>query len=140
MSNSHSTAHALFILRLTIFILMIVWAVLKIVEPGAYAGAGDNPGILQKFYGISAGVNIVYAIGALQIVLLVAYVLGFFKTITIGVVMLMNLSSLLVSMPKIIEPLAEKGNLLFVAAIPVFGASLAHFLMRREDTYLSLGK
>lgn len=140
MTHSNSTGPALFILRLTLFILMIVWAGLKIAAPESYGGGGDNPGIFQKFYGFSVGLSFVYAIGAAQILFLVAYALGLFKFITTGGVALMNLASLAVSMPLILDPMGAKGNILFLTAIPVFGASLAHFLMRKQDTFLSLGK
>lgn len=140
MTNDRSTELGLFSLRLTIFILMIVWAGLKIIAPGAYAGAGDNPGVFQHFYGISIGGQIVWALGIAQVIFLLAYMAGLFKTITVGGVMLMNLSSMVVSAPKYFAPFADKSNLLFLASVTVFGASLAHFLMRKNDTYLSLGK
>ena len=140
MTNERSTELGLFSLRLTIFILMIVWAGLKIIAPGAYAGAGDNPGIFQGFYGVSIGAQIVLILGIAQIIFLLAYVAGLFKTITVGGVLLMNFASMAVSSPKFFAPFADKPNLLFLAAVPVFGASLAHFLMRKNDTYLSLGK
>ncbi len=119
---------------------MIVWAYLKIVAPGAYAGdGGENPGIFAGFYGISVGQNIVLGLGIAQIIFLLAYLAGLFKTITVGGVLLMNATSLLVSMPKILNPF-EQPNLLFLASVPILGASLAHFLMRKDDTFLSLGK
>lgn len=138
MDTEKSTQYGLLAIRVTIFILMIIWAVLKIMAPESYAG-GDEPGIFEKFYGVAVGSNIVFALGIAQIVLLLAYVLGAFKTITVGAVMLMNLASLVVSLPLIIDFGTEK-NILFLTAIPVFGASLAHFLMRKQDTFLSLEK
>ncbi|MBA4782043.1 MAG: hypothetical protein H2045_02325 [Rhizobiales bacterium] len=140
MTQTTSTGLALFSLRVSIFLLMIVWAVLKIMAPVSYAGSTEAPGIFERFYGFSVDANTVYIVGAIQIAFLIAYLLGVFKTVTTGGVLLMNLSSLIVSYEKILAPMAERGNILFVAAIPVFGASLAHFLMRREDRFLSLGK
>ena len=140
MTNDRSTELGLFSLRLTIFILMIVWAGIKIIAPGSYAGAGDNPGVFQNFYGITVGAQIVLILGIAQVIFLLAYLAGLFKTITVGGVMLMNLASMVVSAPTFLAPFADKPNLLFLAAVPVFGASLAHFLMRKNDTFLSLGK
>lgn len=140
MNQTNSTGLALFSLRVSIFLLMIVWAVLKIMRPASYAGTGESAGIFERFYGFAVDANTVYILGAAQIIFLIAYLLGVFKTVTTGGVLLMNLSSLIVSHEKILAPMAERGNLLFIAAIPVFGASLAHFLMRREDRFLSLGK
>ena len=89
---------------------------------------------------MSIGAQVVLILGIAQIIFLLAYVAGLFKTITVGGVLLMNLASMVVSAPKFFAPFADKPNLLFLAAVPVFGASLAHFLMRKNDTYLSLGK
>lgn len=140
MTSSRNTQLALFSLRLSIFILMVVWAYLKIAAPVSYAGDGaENAGIFAGFYGVSVGANIVLAIGIAQIIFLLAYLAGLFKTITVGGVLLMNAASLLVSMPKILNPF-EQPNLLFLASVPILGASLAHFLMRKDDTFLSLGK
>jgi hypothetical protein len=119
---------------------MIVWAYLKIAAPVSYAGDGaERAGIFAGFYGVSIGQNIVLAIGYLQIAFLLAYLAGLFKTITVGGVLLMNIATLIVSMPKILNPF-EQPNLLFLASVPILGASLAHFLMRKDDTLLSLGK
>lgn len=116
------------------FILMVVWAGLKLVQPERYVG------IYQAFYGAEFGTSVVYVIGIVQVAFLLAYLLGTFKTITTGAVMLMNLASLVVSLPKMLPTGGSDPNLLFVASVPVFGASLAHFLMRKQDTLLSFGK
>ena len=119
---------------------MIVWAYLKIAAPVSYAGDGaEKAGIFAGFYGVSIGKSVVLAIGIAQIIFLLAYLAGLFKTITVGGVLIMNATTLLVSMPKILNPF-EQPNLLFLASVPILGASLAHFLMRKDDTFLSLGK
>lgn len=113
---------------------MITWAALKVTAPQAYVG------IFSTYYGADVGTSIVYVLGGLQIAFLIAYLLGLFKTITTGGVLLMNLVTLIVSIPKILPVGSNEPNILFVASFPVLGASLAHFLMRRDDTFLSLGK
>lgn len=140
MTSTRNTQIALFSLRLSLFILMVAWAYLKVKNPASYAGdGGDNGGIFGGFYGLSFGQNIVLIMGVAQIVFLLAYLAGLFKTITVGGVLLMNTITLLVSMPKIINMYQDK-NILFVASVPIFAASLAHFMMRKDDTFLSLGK
>lgn len=140
MFNTNSTGIGLFSLRLSIFLLMILWAAMKIVAPESYGGGAESPGIFKSFYGAEVGINVVYAIGAVQIVFLLAFVAGAFKFATTGGVMLMNLASLAVSLPLILDPMGGKANILFLASVPVFGASLALFLMRKQDTFLSFGK
>ena len=136
----NSTHLALFSLRISIFILMIVWATLKVMAPGAYAGAEDSPGIFENFYGVGTGPSIVLVLGILQIVLLLAFLAGAFKTITYGAVALMNGVTLLVSIPTILSAFGPPPAILFVASVPIFGASLALFLMRKQDQFLSIQK
>jgi putative oxidoreductase len=131
---------ALFILRASIFILMIVWATLKVIRPASYGSADDNPGIFENFYGAAIGPGVVLVLGILQIMLLLAFVLGVYKAITYGAVALMNAASLLVSMPRILDPFGAQPNLLFLASVPILGASIALFLMRDQDQFLSLKK
>lgn len=140
MLKSNNTGYGLFAVRISLFCLMIVWALLKVTTPASYGGGADSPGIFGSFYGISPGIGAVYVIGLAQIAFLLAFVLGIAKFFTTGGVMLMNLASLLVSLPVIVASLSGGGNILFAASFPVFGASLALFLMRDEDVFLSLGK
>lgn len=119
---------------------MILWAVLKIINPASYGGAEDSPGIFESFYGFGTGPSIVLALGVLQIILLLAFGLGAFKTITYGAVALMNITSFLVSLPRILDPFGAYPNMLFLASIPILGASIALFLMRDQDVFLSLRK
>ncbi|MEM9278177.1 MAG: hypothetical protein AAGA76_06360 [Pseudomonadota bacterium] len=132
--NNKSIALSLLVIRVTVFILMIVWAALKIIRPEAYVG------IYAGFYGTTVGISAVYIIGGLQILFLFAYLAGMFKTITYGGVLLMNAVTLLVSIPKMLPLAGQEPNLLFYASFPVFGASLAHYLMREHDTMFALGK
>lgn len=136
----NATETALFCLRASIFILMFVWAALKVIRPASYGGAENNPGIFENFYGVAMGPSIVLVLGILQIVLLLAFVLGVYKTITYGAVMLMNGASLLVSLPRILDPFGAQPNLLFLASVPILGASIALFLMREQDQFMSVKK
>ena len=119
---------------------MIVWAALKIIAPASYGGAEDTPGIFENFYGVATGTSIVLVLGILQIILLLAFVLGLYKTVTYGAVTAMNAASLLVALPLILDPFGAQPNLLFLASVPIFGASIALFLMREQDQFLSLKK
>lgn len=140
MLKSNSTGYGLFIIRLSLFALMMKWAVLKVITPGSYGGGADNPGIFESFYGIDIASGFVYAVGIAQILFLLTFLAGVAKFLTTGGVMAMNLASLLVSLPLIVGTLSGGGNMLFVASIPIFGASLALFLMREQDVFLSFGK
>lgn len=134
-SSTDSTAYGLFALRVSLFVFMLMWALLKVTTPESYAGEG----IFSAFYGVDLGVGAVYALGALQIAFLLAFVAGVAKTLTTGGVLAMNAITLLVSLPMIAPAIAGGGNILFAASLPVLGASIALFLMRDRDTFLSVG-
>lgn len=140
MFKSNAAGYGLFAIRLSLFCLMIMWALLKVTTPASYGGGEDSAGIFGSFYGISPGIGAVYAIGLAQIAFLLAFLAGVAKFVTTGGVMLMSLATLVVSLPAIIAALSGGGNILFAASFPVFGASLALFLMRDRDVFLSFGK
>lgn len=142
MTSPSSIKISLLSLRVSLFLLMIVWAALKVIAPVSYAGDGvEKAGIFASFYGVGVGENIVLILGIAQIIFLLAYLVGIFKTITVGGVLFMNAVTLLVSLPKILNPFEpQTSNLLFLASVPILAASLAHFLMRKDDTLLSVGK
>ena len=125
---------SLLLLRLGIAIVMVIWTIDKFVNPG------HNVAILEGFYGIGgASDTISYVFGAAQVVLVGAFVLGAFKTISYGAVMLMHGASTLSSFGNYLAPF-EGANLLFFAAWPMFAACIALFLMREHDTLLVVSK
>ncbi|MBR9814027.1 hypothetical protein GYB61_09260 [bacterium] len=125
---------SLLLLRLGIAIVMVIWTIDKFVNPG------HNVAILEGFYGIGgASDTISYVFGAAQVVLVGAFLLGAFKTISYGAVMLMHGASTLSSFGNYLAPF-EGANLLFFAAWPMFAACIALFLMREHDTLLVVSK
>jgi hypothetical protein len=76
---------SLFSLRLGVFIVMIMWTLDKFVTPGHSAK------IFEHFYGISGSTDMVaYILGALQLVLVFAFVAGIQKRITYGAIFVMH--------------------------------------------------
>ena len=120
------------IVRVSLFIFMFLWAAEKLMRPEGYQG------IFRSFYGLDLGVMPIYAIGIAQILLLVAFVAGVYRTFTYGAVFAMSAASLFVSYRQILFLYTDQGNLLFVASIPVAAASLLLFLMRDQDNWLTL--
>lgn len=138
MPSSNQQAHGLFAIRVTLFIFMAMWALLKITTPAAYGVSENGGGIFGNFYGIDLGQTVVMITGLAQIAFLFAFVAGLAKFVTTGGVLLMNTVTLLVSLPQILPAVAGGGNILFAASLPVFGASLMLFLAREQDTFLSV--
>jgi len=118
----------LLLMRLSIFVAMMIWVVDKFVQPEHTAA------VFQAFYGIG-GVSsaIAYLLGAIQLVIMVGFVLGYQKNITYGLVLLMHTASTLVSFPKYIAPF-EGANILFYASWPMLAACFALYYLRDLDT------
>lgn len=126
---SASSRTTLLLLRVGLFLFMMIWAVEKFVRPEAFQN------IFGSFYGFDAGNAVIYAFGAVQVVILLLFVAGACKTISYALVMAMNLITLLVSYRQLLAPF-EGGNHLFAASIVVAAASVGLFLARQEDTLL----
>lgn len=122
---------SLLALRLGVFIVMFVWTLDKFINPG------HSIKIFEKFYAISGlGESIAYALGALQLILILAFLAGLQKRITYGLIFLLHGGSTLSAMGQYLDPF---NNLLFFAAWPMWAACLALYLLRTEDTKFTLG-
>lgn len=112
-------------LRVGVFIVMIMWTLDKFVNPGHSAK------IFEHFYGISvSSETVAYVLGALQLVLVLAFLAGIKKRITYGLVFILHGLSTLSSYNQYIDGF---NNLLFFAAWPMWAACLALYLMRDQD-------
>jgi len=121
---------ALLVLRVTIFIVMFVWVFDKFFNPEHAIR------VLKGFYGIeSFGKTIVYAMGAIQLVVMLAFVAGIKKRLTYGVVLVLHSMSTFAAFKLYLDPF---NNLLFFAAWPMLGACITLYLLRSEDTKYSL--
>lgn len=132
MGNS-SLKIALFVLRLTLTIFFAVWAAEKFIKPDTTAA------IFNAFYLVDAlPVQASYAIGAVQSLAIVAFFFGIARFWSYGFLMLIHGVGTVMTYEKLLTPY-ESINHLFIAAIPVFGALVALFLLRKEDTLLTIG-
>lgn len=122
---------ALLFLRIGVAALMIPWAIDKLVRP-EHAAA-----IFQHFYFLSELPSTAfYALGAAQLILILAFLCGFAKAWTCGAVLAMHTVSTLSSWKQYLAPF-EGTNLLFFAAWPALAACVALFLLRHNDRLLS---
>lgn len=91
-----------------------------------------------KFYTEISADTAMLAIGVIQLVIVLAFAAGAFKTLTYGAVTLMHAVSTLSSYQLYLDPFARP-NILFWAAIPVLAAMIALFILRRRDRLWSVG-
>lgn len=117
---------SLLALRLSVFLVMLIWTLDKFVN------ADHAARVFEHFYFIGGlGPAVLYAIGAAELVIVVGFVLGLARTFTYGAVLAFHAVSTLSSFPMYLNP--EKG-MLFYAAWPMLAACYALFALRDQDT------
>jgi len=122
---------SLFILRVTVFAVMAMWSVDKLLNPGHAAAVFEN------FYFISGmGGTILLILGLAQLAIEISFLLGLWKFWTYGFVLVTHTISVLSSWQQYLDPF---NNMLFLAAIPMLGACITLFVLREEDRHWSLG-
>ena len=125
---------SLLLIRLSIFLVMVMWTLDKFVRPD------HSSTVYEHFYfigGLSSGV--IYAIGIVEMLVLIGFVIGFQKKCTYGIVLLFHAISTFSSFKIYLTPFGEGPNLLFFAAWPMLAACLALYLLRDHDTLWTLG-
>lgn len=123
---------SLLCLRLSVFLVMFMWTLDKFVRPAHAVNVYDN------FYGLGGiGHNLMYLLGALELLLLGAFLLGIKRRFSYGLVLLLHGVSTLSSWYQYTHPFGGP-NLLFFAAWPMLAACLMLYLMRDEDTIMTV--
>ena len=133
MSEDKTLGWALFALRMGLAILFLVWALDKLLN------VEHAKAVYGAFYGQNAETmssTIPYILGALQLLLVLAFAAGKFKTITYGALLLMHLATTIVTLKMHLDPFGVPA-ILFWANWPILGALIALFLLRDRDTHLS---
>lgn len=124
---------SLLLLRLGVFIVMIMWVIDKFVNPGHAAS------VANRFYMLPEGLgsSVFYILGAFQAAVVVAFVVGFKKRLSYGIVLVMHTVSTFSAYAYYLDPWGPK-HLLFFAAFPMLAACIALYLMRDSDTLLTV--
>lgn len=121
----------LLLLRLGVFIVLLMWTLDKLLNPG-HAG-----GVFENFYGLGQFQGLLMQVlGVLELALILAFVAGLWKFWTYGAVLVLHGISTLASYAQYLDPWS---HLLFFAAWPMLAACIALFLLRDLDTLWTLG-
>jgi putative oxidoreductase len=127
MNTENRLPLALLLLRLSVFLVMFVWTVDKFVEP-QHASK-----IMAEFYSLGGlGTAIIYLLAVIGLAIILAFLLGFAKRWSYGLVLLLHGISTLASYQKYLNPL-QPPNLLFFAAIPMLAACFVLYYLRDAD-------
>ena len=119
----------LLLLRLSVFLVMLMWTLDKFIRP---EHAAD---VFGKFYFIGGlGHTIIYIIGAIQLAVIIGFVLGWQKPFTYAGVLFFHAVSTFSAFKQYFAPFADV-NLLFFAAWPMLAACFALFYLKHLDTY-----
>lgn len=120
-------AWSLFMLRLGVFIVMLMWTLDKFLNPGHAIN------IFEHFYSLSNFSSLLmYLVAAVEMVLLIGFLLGIKKRFTYGFVLFIHLISTLSAFQQYLNPW-KSPNLLFFAAWPMLAACAALYLLREHD-------
>ncbi|GAB2198101.1 hypothetical protein [Sessilibacter sp. MAH4] len=132
MTEAKSLKLSLLLLRVGVFIVFFMWTIDKFINPEHSAR------VFAKFYYFQGlATELVYVIGLLQAAVVLAFLLGIMKKYSYGIIFLMHLASTLVSFEHYFDPW-KVPNLLFFAAFPMLAAIMALYLMRDQDTMLTI--
>ena len=131
--STEGVSLALLILRITLGIFLVIWAVDKFVnvEPTGH--------IWQKFYHLQIGASASYVAGALELLLAVAVILGLCRRVVYGAAFVVHAVSTFSTWNQLLNPWAvisgHHVNILFHAAIPVLAGFLVLYLLRDWDKW-----
>ncbi|MBT5032356.1 MAG: hypothetical protein HOM55_08695 [Proteobacteria bacterium] len=123
--------NSLFLLRISVALVLIMWTVDKFVNPGHAAAVFEN------FYFLPGmGGTILMAIAVIESVLILLFLVGRFKNITYLAILIIHAISTLTSLSKYLNPY-EGYNLMFFAAWPMLAACYTLYVLRDQDTKLN---
>lgn len=129
MPNTKRLSWALCLLRLSVFLVMLMWALDKFLRPEHAAG------VFAHFYALGGlGSGAFYVLGGLELLLLLGFVIGAAMRLTYGAVLLLHAVSTFSAWHQYLHP-QEGTNLLFFAAWPMLAACAALYLLRDNDAY-----
>jgi hypothetical protein len=115
-------------LRVSVFVVMFMWTIDKWVRPEHAASIFDH------FYGLAGlGPWVMGLIGGAELLIILAFLIGFAPNISYAVVLLLHAVSTLASYRQYLHPF-DGNNLLFFAAWPMLAACLTLYWLRDLDT------
>lgn len=122
----------LLILRLTLGLFLLQWAGEKFVLPKVAGG------IYSYFYGFQASLDLTYLLGAAEIVLALAVLLGVYRRFSYGAAFLVHATSVVATWRYLIDPYGliwGEAQHLFAAGVPVLAGFLLLYLVRDRDEW-----
>lgn len=126
---------SLFVLRMVIGVFMLQWAIEKFVLPQG------TTKIFGKYFGITLADSLPQIIGGLEIILVLAFMLGAYRRLSYGLILLFNIISVGATWQKLIDPyglISGNVNHLFSAGVPFLAAVWLLYWLREWDSKWTL--
>lgn len=124
----------LFLTRLSVFYFLLPWQLMRFTKPEAIQS------IAQKHYHTESFPNgLSLAIGVFAIISLLAFLVGFKKRISYAAVFLIHAVGTVLIIPKLVL-FTDNLVLVFLASLPALAAMALLYVLRDEDTLLSLNR
>jgi putative oxidoreductase len=128
--NKNRIELCLFLLRLGVFIVMFTWTMGKFFDPA------HTIRYFERFFLISGMAKpIVFTMGAIETIIILAFLAGLWKRYTYGIVLLLHFVSTFMTWKKYTIDI----NLLFFAAWPMLAACITLYLLRDIDDKFTVG-
>lgn len=120
----------LLVLRLTLGIFLLQWAVEKFVNPERFQRIWDY------FYFYDLKIDFVPIMGGVQIVIILALLAGFYRRLSYGAAFAMHSISVVATWRELIDPYdLTTHNHLFMTGVPVLAAFWLLYMLRDFDLY-----
>ncbi len=124
---------ALLILRLSLGVFLLLWALEKFILPQTTAKIWEN------FYKIPVSGAIITILAILQTLLAIAFIVGFLRSITYGIALGINAITFISTWRQLFDPWGlasgESVNHLFLAGIPVLAGFIALYILHPWDRW-----
>lgn len=149
MTQQRRIEFSLFIIRISAAIFLGLWATLKFHHPSWTQNIFKGSYKLGSLGLETLPPEVSYLLGTIQILIVLAFALGLWRTWTYGLMMLMSAAGVMGSLGsyvgfneagELIANYAKYPRNLMLTAIPTLGALIALFILRDMDNLLSLSK
>lgn len=127
MTDEKKLSAMLLIMRLSIFLVMLMWTFDKFLNPTHAAKVFETFYFTKPF-----GPKMSYVIGLLELIIVVAFGLGYKKRVTYFLILLFNGISTVACYSQYLAPF-QGANLLYFAAWPMLAACLSLYVLREND-------
>ncbi len=139
MTQQRKIEIALLIIRITCALFLGLWATLKFHRPEWTQNIFKGAYKLSELGLETLPPEVSYALGGLQIMIVLAFAAGLWRFWTYGLMMLMSAAGVIGSLSSFMTYYNYPRNLM-LTSIPTLGALIALFILRDLDNLFSLSK